>query len=168
MTPKYFVDTYKDDAKQSQVETGISFIAALAQGAVESAWGSRAPGNNFFGIKAGKNWTGEKQLLQTSEYSKKDNLKFPEIISIKPVTINGISMFKYVIKDYFRKYATPAECFTDHGKFFLNNQRYAEALKVKSDPRLFVNAIALAGYATDPNYASTLNKVISMIEVQLK
>lgn len=168
MLPKGFVEKYLADAKQSQVETGISYLATLAQAALESGWGERALGNNFFGIKVGKTWQGEKQLITTTEYSKNPNLVFPEIIVKKPVVINGQNLFKYTVKDWFRKYATAAECFADHGKFYLANKRYSEALKVKSDPRSFLYEVAKAGYATDPNYSKTLNKIISMIEQFIK
>lgn len=73
-------------------------------------------------------------------------------------------MFKYTIKDYFRKYNTPEESFTDHAKFLIANSRYKEALKVKNDPELFIDAIAKAGYATDPNYAKLLKQLVAMIK----
>lgn len=168
MIPKQFVDTYLPYAKQAQVNTGISAVAILAQAAVESAWGKVAPGNMFFGVKDTDGVNGNEQLLTTTEYSRRADLKFPVVISVTPVVMNGTKMFKYRIKDYFRKYATPEECFTDHGKFFLKNKRYAEALKVKADPMAFIDAIAKAGYATDPNYAKTLKSVANTIQKYYK
>lgn len=164
MKPKDFVTAYLPQANIAQAETGISAIAILAQAAVESAWGRAAPGNMFFGVKDTDGVNGNEQLLRTTEYSRRSDLKFPEIISVTPVIRSGVKMFKYVIRDYFRKYDSPADCFKDHGNFLLKNKRYSEAIKVKSDPRLFINAVAKAGYATDPNYAKTLNTVIGMIE----
>jgi flagellar protein FlgJ len=35
---------------------------------------------------------------------------------------------------------------------------------VKSDANKFIDEIALAGYATDPNYAKTLKSIVVMIE----
>ena len=86
---------------------------------------------------------------------------FPEIISI---TKRADGKYLYVVRDWFRKYDTPEESFTDHAQFFIKNERYAEALKVKSDPYKFAEEVAKAGYATAPNYADTLKKVIKMIE----
>lgn len=166
MTPKDFVDTYLPYAKETEQKTGISAIAVLAQAAVESGWGSAAPGNMFFGVKAASNATPvDEQLLITTEYSRRADLKFPEVLSVTPVVMEGTKMFKYVVKDYFRKYATPEESFTDHASFFLNNSRYANAMAVKSNPVEFLNAIAAAGYATAPNYATILDDVVKTIEL---
>ncbi|MCP2937142.1 flagellar biosynthesis protein FlgJ, partial [Salmonella enterica subsp. enterica serovar Typhimurium] len=86
------------------------------------------------------------------EYSKRNDLKFPEILSITPTVRNGQKWFKYVVKDYFRKYNSAEDCFVDHCNFFFKNKRYAKALEVKANPYLFIEAIATAGYATDPSY----------------
>lgn len=165
MDPKDFVNTYLPYAKETEQKTGISAIAILAQAAVESGWGTAAPGNMFFGVKVAPGATpANEQLLTTTEYSRRADLKFPVVLSVTPVVMNGVKMFKYKVKDYFRKYATPEESFTDHASFFLNNSRYTAALAVKQDPVAFINAIAKAGYATDPNYAKTLDTVVKMIE----
>jgi len=47
---------------------------------------------------------------------------------------------------------------------FLTSKRYAEALKVGSDPIAFVQEIAKAGYATSPIYFEMLVKMVRMIE----
>lgn len=165
MDAKDFVTTYLPYAKETEQKTGISAIAILAQAAVESGWGNAAPGYAFFGVKAAPGCAPvNEQLLTTTEYSRRVDLKFPEVISVTPVVMDGTKMFKYVIKDYFRKYATPEESFTDHASYFLNNERYAGALAVKNDPLQFINAVAKAGYATDPNYAKTLDEVAKTIE----
>lgn len=163
MKPSEFKKAFLPYALQTEKKTGISALATLAQAALESGWGKAAPGNMFFGVKDTDGINGNEQMITTTEYSSRANLKFPVIISITPVVKGGRKMFKYSIKDYFRKYATPEECFTDHANFFLKNPRYAAALKVKSDPMKFADAIAKAGYATDPNYASTLKQIIKML-----
>jgi len=167
MTPKDFVTQFYPFAKQSQDKTGISAIAVLAQAALESGWGKAAVGNMFFGVKDTDGVNGNEQLLVTTEYSKRADLKFPEIISITPVIKNGQKYFKYKVKDYFRKYDTPEQSFTDHCNFLLANPRYKAALAVKSDPYAFVDAIAAAGYATAPNYSAILKSIISQIEKYL-
>ncbi len=164
MTPKDFTKHYYRFAEDSENQSGISALFTLAQAAYESGWGEKAVGNNFFGIKKGS-WPESKcQLITTTEYSAVANLKFPVVISVTATTKG----YKYKIKDWFRKYDTPAECFTDHNKFFEVNKRYAEALKVKSDPNAFADAIAKAGYATDSTYAKTLKQIIAMIKRELK
>lgn len=164
MLPKDFVKLYLPEAQKAQVDTGISALAILAQAALESGWGKAAPGNMFFGVKDTDGVNGNEQLLTTTEYSRRADLKFPEIISVTPVIRNGQKWFKYKVKDYFRKYNSPAECFTDHGKFFLQNPRYKNALKVKGDANAFIDEIAKAGYATDPNYATLLKSIVKSIE----
>lgn len=164
MKPKDFVNKYINYAKESEKKTGINYKAILAQAALESGWGESAPGNMFFGVKDTDGINGNEQLLTTTEYSKNPNLKFPVIISITNIIKNNIKMFKYTIKDYFRKYSIPEQSFTDHCNFLIKNKRYTRALMVKSDANKFIDEIALAGYATDPNYAKTLKSIVLTIE----
>jgi flagellar protein FlgJ len=168
MTIKDFVGAYYADAKKTQNATGISWIAILAQAALESGWGKACPGNCFFGIKDSDGINGNEQLLTTTEYSRRADLKFPVIISITPIVRNGQKWFRYRIKDYFRKYDTPAECFTDHAHFFFKYKRYNNALKVMADPYKFIDAISEAGYATDPDYAKKLKLIAKLIEQNYK
>ena len=167
MTPKSFVSSYYQDALTCEKATGIPAIAILAQAALESGWGEVAPGFMFFGVKDTDGVNGNEQLLTTTEYSRSATAKFPNIISVTPVIRNGQKWFKYKIKDYFRKYNSAVECFIDHSKFFLNNKRYAKALEVKGDYNKFIDAIAAAGYATDPNYASLLKSIAGTIQKNL-
>lgn len=169
MTPKQFVLAYSQDAKKTEEETGILAKSVLAQAALESGWGKAAPGFNFFGIKDKDGLNGNEQLLVTVEYSKRMNLNFPVIKSVKPVMIRGEKFYKYVIKDYFAAYKTPEESFTAHANFFFKNPRYAKAIQKDniSDPLRFFTEIHKAGYATDPNYVTTLMKIVKMIEKHL-
>jgi flagellar protein FlgJ len=164
MKPSDFVKQFYTFARETEVKTGISAIFILAQAAHESAYGAAAPQNMFFGKKDSDGLNGNEQLIKTTEYSQKMDLKFPEIISITPCVRNGLPYYKYVVRDYFRKYATPEESFTDHAQFFFRNKRYKYALPVKGFPRDFAQAIAEAGYATDPNYATLLIAMIDKIE----
>ena len=164
MTPKDFVKKYKPFALESEKKTGISHLFTLAQAALESSWGKSVPGNMFFGVKAGKDTpANKKQLLTTTEILSSPNLKhlFPLVISVKMLPSGK---YKYTVKDWFRKYDTPEECFTAHAEFFFRNKRYAKALLVKADPYKFAEEVAKAGYATAPNYAKILKDVIKIIE----
>lgn len=168
MKPSEFVKTFLPFAQETERKTGISAIAILTQAALESGWGEIAPGNMFFGVKDNDGVNGNEQLITTTEYSKRSDLKFPVIIYVTPVLLNGQKYFKYKVKDYFRKYKTPEESFTDHANFFFKNARYANALKVKGDANKFIDAIALAGYATAPNYAKTLKNIATQIKTFIK
>jgi flagellum-specific peptidoglycan hydrolase FlgJ len=165
MKPALFVSQYYPEAKKTQDKTGISAIAILAQAALESGWGKACPGNMFFGVKDNDGINGNEQLLTTTEYSRRGDLKFPVIISITPIIRNGQKWFKYKIKDYFRKYNTPEESFTDHANFFIRNSaRYGVALMYKKEPYRFIEEIAKAGYATDPDYAGKLQSIAGIID----
>ena len=164
MTPKEFIKQYKPFALETERKTGISHLFILAQAALESGWGHKVPGNMFFGVKAGKETPADKkQLLTTTEILSSPNLKhlFPLVISVKMLSSGK---YKYIVKDWFRKYDTPEECFTDHAQFFFRNKRYAKALEVKADPYKFAEEVAKAGYATAPDYADSLKKIIKKIE----
>lgn len=161
-----FISNYYVYARQTQKKTGISAIAILAQAALESAWGRSAPGNMFFGVKDTDGINGNEQLLQTVEYLATNKALFPVILSI--TWDKAKKLYRYVIKDYFRKYTTPEECFTDHAAFFFKSKRYKAALAVRSDPYRFIEEIAKAGYATAPRYAEILTRVARLIESALQ
>jgi len=157
-----FVAKYYPYALASEKESEISAKAVLAQSALETGWGRVIKGNMLFGVKAKATTpANKKQLLTTTEFLKADNAKFPEIVS---VTKQKNGLYKYVVKDWFMKYESPKESFDDHAAFFKRNPRYSEALKVKGDANRFVEEIAKAGYATDPNYANTLKSIIKIFE----
>lgn len=168
MKVKTFIERYRPFALASEAKTGIHNLFTLAHAAVETGWGESAPGNMMFGVKDTDGVNGNEQLITTTEYSMRSDLKFPVIIKKEQVVKSGRKMWKYTVKDYFRKYDTPEQSFTDHNRFFLSNARYAEALKVKSDPVAFARAIAKAGYATDPGYADLLISVIKTLQKNLK
>ena len=164
MTVKQFVAKYKEEALISEKEKGINHLFILGQAALESGWSKNAPGNNFFGIKATESTpANKKQLLFTNEVfaNNQQGYRFPEVISI---TRRKDGKYDYRVKDWFMKYDTPAESFADHADLFYRASRYASALKVKDDPHKFADAIAKAGYATAPNYATTLKSTINTIK----
>ena len=159
MTPELFVKTYLPEAKKVESKTGFHYLIPLTQGALESGWGAKVKGNNFFGIKDTDGVNGNEQLITTTEYLSTDKAKFPNIISITKVG----NKFKYIVKDWFRKYPSAEKAFEDHINFFLKNKRYAEAIKHKSNPERFFEEIAKAGYATAPDYANQLKAVMKSV-----
>lgn len=162
MTPKDFIKQYKPFALETERKTGISHLFTLAQAALESGWGTRTFGNMLFGIKARPETPADKkQLLRTTEVLSSANAVFPKIFSIKK---RADGKYTYSVLDWFRKYETQEECFTDHAQFFFINKRYAKALLVRSDPYKFAEEVAKAGYATAPDYANSLKKIIKMLE----
>jgi flagellum-specific peptidoglycan hydrolase FlgJ len=139
-TGNTFIDSVSADAVCSQQVTGVPASVTLAQAILESGWGKSSlarEGNNFFGIK-GQGPAGS------------INLPTQEYINGQSVTVNAP----------FRKYNHAEESFTDHGRFFLENRRYATAIQHTDNAQQFAREIAKAGYATDPNYANKLNALI--------
>lgn len=144
MTPREFYNRYSIFAKESEAKTKVPHLFTLAQAALESGWGEKTAGaNNFFGIKDTDGINGNETLVMTTEYNKKTGWQ--------------------KIKQYFRKYKTAEESFTDHGLFLVKNKRYAGAFHF-SDPFTFARKVAEAGYATDPHYYEKIASVIKMLQ----
>ena len=159
-----FISKYLPYAEQMQEKTGVPALVALAQSALETGWGSVVPGNMMFGMKAGKSWKGEKQLLQTKEYHSTDKVQYPVVIRIEKLRTGK---YKYWIKDYFRKYKSPYYSFLDYARL-LTRTRYQKAFQYKDDPIAFAREIAKAGYATDPNYFTMLRSLINKIKKKIE
>lgn len=163
MKPIEFKRAYEPFALEVERLTGINHKAILAQAAWESGWGKYAVGNMFFGVKDTDGINGNEQLITTTEYHSTTSVVYPVVISITPVVIDGKKRYKYKVKDYFRKFDTPFDSFMHHAEFLMNNPRYATAMKYRHNAELFIEEIAKAGYATDPNYAKNLKKIMKML-----
>lgn len=142
MTPKEFYRTYSRFAKESELKTKVPYLFTLAQAALESGWGGKVKGNNFFGIKDTDGINGNEQEFLTTEFNKGKWIK---------------------IKQWFRKYKTPEESFTDQGKFLRTNKRYRNAFSF-TDPFLFSREVAKAGYATDPKYYEKIATILRILQ----
>lgn len=164
MTPEQFVQYLKLPAISIEERYKIPYLFTIGQAALESNWGKSAIGKNLFGIKAGATWKGLKQLVTTTEYFDKDihRSQFPEVIKVEQV--NG--KFKYTVKDYFRDYETTEDCLEDHAQFLITNKRYKKAFDF-TDPYKFAEQVALAGYATAPNYYDVLCSMINSVKKRI-
>ncbi len=146
-----FVRQLTPYALQASRETGVPAQLMLGQAALESGWGRREirlpdGGNsyNLFGIKAGSNWSGKVAQVTTTEYH------------------NGVPS-KQVEK--FRAYGSYAEAFSDYAHLLRDNPRYAGVIQQGQDAQSAAKALQVAGYATDPNYAGKLAKVMNRISM---
>lgn len=160
--PAAFLAQHGNAIRTAANQAGIPPLVAMAQAGLESGWGSRASGNNFFGVKARATDPPEsRQLRLTNEIlSTPTATGFPEIVSITP-TADG--RYNYQVRDWFRAYPTPYDSFAGYAAL-LNNPRYRGAQAFASDPYRFAAAIAAAGYATDPAYTPKLHAVMRLIE----
>jgi hypothetical protein len=162
MGPKAFIAAYGPAAKASQAAHRVPALVTLGQAALESGWGKSAPRFNFFGIKArGSDPEPTRQLLRTREVFADPHRKFPEVISI---TRRSDGKYDYVVRDWFRAYPDATTAFMAHGQLLANAPRYAPAFTAAGDPYAFAAAIASAGYATAPDYAQVLTRVMRTIE----
>lgn len=166
MTPQEFVSKYLPYAKQVEKEFGTPALFNLGQSALETGYGGTIIGNMMFGVKDTDGINGNEQLLTTTEFHKSARVKYPVIFTIVEV-VKG-KRWKYKVKDWFRKYPTPYESFRDHSIFLRDNPRYREALTYKYMPFSFAKAVCDAGYATDPNYWTSLQSVMKRIETLIK
>lgn len=166
LTPKEFTKKYYTLAIEAEKVTGIPALFILSQAALESAWGSKTPGNMLFGIKDTDGINGNEQLITTTEYLKNPDAKFPVIISKTWIPLK--KLYKYIVKTWFRKYPSAKDSFIDHGNFLLKNKRYQKIpSRCSNDWRCWCREVADAGYATGTNYANTLIKIGNMIEREL-
>jgi flagellum-specific peptidoglycan hydrolase FlgJ len=143
LTRAQYVERYWKDAVQACQGTRLFPSVMLAQGILESGNGNSSLSrlyHNHFGIKKGTGWKG-----------KVVNLKTREVFDGKSTTI----------VDGFRVYDTSEQGFRDRNEFLSRNPRYTKAgvFAAKSAEEQ-TNALAKAGYATDPDYAKKLNSII--------
>ena len=152
-----FIKENLQNAYAVNVKYGINYLAVLAQSALETGWGKHVKDFNYFGIK------GKGQIIKTTELLDSPNYssRFPHVYSIEKVSENS---WLYVVDDYFRGYKSPYESFMDYGKFIHENSNYSEALKVKSDYKLYLKEVYAAGYATGANYDNICISIAEMIE----
>ncbi|MGD8324901.1 MAG: flagellar assembly peptidoglycan hydrolase FlgJ [Gammaproteobacteria bacterium] len=133
-------------AQRTGDELGIDPRVIVAQAALETGWGNQlirdnrgVSGNNLFGIKADEAWRGERIGVSTLEY---EGARF-------------VPRFAQ-----FRAYPTLAEGFDGYRSFLTAGARYEEALKHGEDPLQFAQALQNAGYATDPEYATKIGRIV--------
>ena len=145
-SPDKYIESLYPYAKQVEIETGIDARLMLAQSALETGWGQReilntdgSPSHNLFGIKAQAGWSGDRTNITTTEFR------------------NGVAVKE---RADFRSYAGYQESFTDYANFLNNNARYEQALEKASQPHEFARELQDAGYATDPDYAEKINRII--------
>lgn len=113
----------------------------IGQACLETGYGQSTimmKANAVFGIKATSNWKGKVYNARTREV-------YDNIITNITAYFRAYDNLQDSIKDYF-----DLICGLSRYKYALNCKTYYEC----------INAIAQAGYATDPNYATLVKKII--------
>ncbi|MDN5848507.1 MAG: flagellar assembly peptidoglycan hydrolase FlgJ [Nitrococcus sp.] len=144
-SPESFVRSIWPMAQRTAASLGVPPEALVAQAALETGWGqhvlARPDGRssfNLFNIKAHGSWSGETVGVATLEY--RDGIAVRESAE-------------------FRVYGSVAEAFADYAEF-LRQPRYAEALNGADDASTFLQGLQRAGYATDPDYADKILRIM--------
>lgn len=130
-----YVTEWAPTAVREMYRSGVPASITLAQGILESRYGLSplaSEGNNHFGIKCHKDWTGKKQYHDDDEKG-----------------------------ECFRVYDSAEESFRDHSDFLRYRDRYKFLFEFETtDYKSWANGLKKAGYATDPGYPSKLIKYI--------
>ena len=141
-----FVQALWPHAVRAAGELGTTPGVLIAQAALETGWGravhARADGRssyNLFNIKADARWDGERVRVSTLEYE------------------DGVAVRRQA---EFRAYGSWAESFDDYVALVKGSPRYRTALERAPDPEAYIEALHEAGYATDPDYAAKVRRVL--------
>ena len=130
-----YIEEYAQLAVSEMNRSGIPASITLAQGILESGNGQSElakKSNNHFGIKCHSDWNGAKVYHD-------DDAK----------------------GECFRKYTKPQHSFEDHTDFLMRGSRYAFLFELApSDYKGWAKGLKKAGYATAPDYADRLIKII--------
>ena len=135
---KEFIRKYKHIAIREMERTGIPASITLAQGILESGCGESelaVNANNHFGIKCHETWNGD---THTMDDDTRD--------------------------ECFRKYKNIEQSWIDHSDFLTSRPRYAGLFSIPTtDYKAWAKGLKAAGYATNPQYANMLIKIIEKI-----
>lgn len=142
-----FLRTLVPAAQRIAARYGLPASVVLAQAILESNWGRSGltrKANNLFGIKAASP-AAAAITLPTMEY------EGPEA---------GKRGRARVVRARFAVYASVEECLGDYARLIAFAPRYAPARAVADDPFAFAEEVAACGYATDPDYANKIQRLI--------
>ena len=104
----------------------------MAQATLETGYGSKVKGNNYFGIKS---------------HGKADGQTF-----ITHEEVDGLMVKQ---QDHFRKYDSLEDSMRDYGLFFTENNRYKPLIEAKTlDDQ--IDGPGKSGYATDSKYGAKI------------
>ena len=141
---KEFIEKVAALAQAEWKEHGVILPSVtIAQAILESGWGKSGltvKGNALFGVKAGTSWKGKRLSLQTWEVYDGQRVD---------------------IVDAFRAYDSWEESVADHSDFLRSLSRY-KAIVGNTDAEEVCRLLQKAGYATAPEYAETLIKLIRL------
>ncbi|MFT4759367.1 MAG: hypothetical protein ACI9XO_001158 [Paraglaciecola sp.] len=135
-----YIDQFSNVAMEEMQRSGVPASIILAQGVIESNSGNSQlalDSKNHFGIKC-KDWEGRKVYYEDDDYK------------------NG-----KLIKSCFRAYDDVLDSYADHSKFLLQGERYRWLFDLnRTDYKAWARGLKKSGYATNPEYADIVIKII--------
>ena len=130
-----YIQKYAPIAVKEMHRSGVPASITLAQGILESGSGLSelaTKGNNHFGIKCHKDWTGKRMYMDDDRKG-----------------------------ECFRVYKKAEDSFRDHSDFLRYRDRYKFLFDLRpTDYKGWAYGLKKAGYATDPKYPAKLIKYI--------
>ena len=146
-SPSDFIEKLRPHAEKAAAKLGVNPEVLLAQAALETGWGKHVSKDsqgkssfNLFNIKAGPDWSGKTLSMNSLEF------------------LNGGFVKQ---NSTFRAYDGFAQSFEDYVDFLKSNPRYGDALAQANSDIGFTKALQGAGYATDPDYAGKITRVLN-------
>ena len=141
-TREEYISRYMPIAIAHMERYGIPASITMAQGILESDCGNSLlsmKSNNHFGIKCKRNWTGDKVYYD-------DDAK----------------------GECFRSYPSVEASYRDHAEFLDSQPRYDSLFAYSSDDyKSWARGLKAAGYATAPDYAQRLTRIIEENQLYL-
>ncbi len=135
MSVPEYIATFRNAAMEEMKTFKIPASITLGQGILESSSGNSRlamEGNNHFGIKCKKGWTGKTIIEDDDE-----------------------------VGECFRAYDNPFESYRDHSLFLIGNKRYSLLFSFAPTDYLgWTAGLKAAGYATNPQYDQILSGII--------
>lgn len=144
-SPEEFVEKLWPYAERAAEKLGVAPEVILSQAALETGWGKfiladqQGSSFNLFNIKAHR-WDGDTVAKNALEYR------------------DGKALHE---QSQFRAYDSYQHSFDDYVRFLQTQPRYSQALQHVGDPNAFIEQLHKAGYATDPQYADKIKRIMN-------
>lgn len=136
-----YIQAYRRLAMEEMLRTGVPAAITLAQGIHESGAGRSElarRSNNHFGIKCKSNWSGDRVYHDDDARG-----------------------------ECFRSYPSALLSYKDHSDFLRENSRYSFLFSLDpEDYSGWASGLRKAGYATNPQYAQIITKLIEEYQLQ--
>lgn len=144
-----YIDEHKELAIIEMYRSGIPASIILAQALHESNYGGSdlaVKANNHFGIKCKSYWEGSTFYHEDDDTDARGRL----------------------IESCFRAYTNVYDSYIDHSNFLMHTRHYQHLFNhSRYDYTSWARGLQSSGYATDPNYANKLIRIVEKYNLDL-